>query len=30
LRLKRDLRLNVDALALVMELLDRIEELEKR
>lgn len=28
LRLKRDLGLNVDALALVMELLDRIEELE--
>lgn len=30
LRLKRDLRLNLDAVALVMELLDRIEELERR
>jgi chaperone modulatory protein CbpM len=30
LRLKRDLRLNFDAVALVMELLDRIEELERR
>jgi chaperone modulatory protein CbpM len=30
LRLKRDFKLNVDALALVVELLDRIEELEKR
>ena len=30
LRLKRDLRLNLDALALVMELLDRIDELERR
>ncbi len=29
LRLKHDFKLNVDALALVMELLDRIEELEK-
>lgn len=29
LRLKRDLRLNFDAVALVMELLDRIEELER-
>jgi len=30
LRLKRDLGLNFEALALVMELLDRIEELERR
>lgn len=30
LRLKRDLSLNFDALALVMELLDRIEALERR
>jgi chaperone modulatory protein CbpM len=30
LRLKRDLRLNFDAVALVMELLDRIDELERR
>lgn len=30
LRLKRDLGLNFDAVALVMELLDRIEELERR
>ncbi len=30
LRLKRDLNLNFDAVALVMELLDRIEELERR
>lgn len=30
LRLKRDLRLNFDAVALVMELLDRIEELERQ
>lgn len=30
LRLKRDLHLNFDAVALVMELLDRIEELERR
>lgn len=30
LRLKHDLRLNFDAVALVMELLDRIEELERR
>lgn len=30
LRLKRDLRLNFDAVALVMELLDRIEDLERR
>jgi chaperone modulatory protein CbpM len=30
LRLKRDLRLNFDAMALVMELLDRIDELERR
>lgn len=30
LRLKRDLSLNFDALALVMELLDRIEDLERR
>ncbi|UFS72520.1 chaperone modulator CbpM [Geomonas sp. RF6] len=30
LRLKRDLGLNFDALALVMELLDRIEDLERR
>jgi chaperone modulatory protein CbpM len=30
LRLKRDLSLNFDAVALVMELLDRIEELESR
>ncbi len=30
LRLKRDLNLNFDAVALVMELLDRIEELEKK
>jgi len=29
LRLKRDLHLNFDAVALVMELLDRIEELER-
>lgn len=29
LRLKRDLNLNFDAVALVMELLDRIEELER-
>lgn len=29
LRIKRDLRLNFDAVALVMELLDRIEELER-
>jgi chaperone modulatory protein CbpM len=30
LRLKRDLRLNFDAIALVMELLDRIDDLERR
>jgi chaperone modulatory protein CbpM len=30
LRLKRDLRLNFDAMALVMDLLDRIDELERR
>jgi chaperone modulatory protein CbpM len=30
LRLKRDLRLNFDAMALVMELLDRIDDLERR
>lgn len=30
LRLKRDLRLNFDAVALVMELLDRIDDLERR
>jgi chaperone modulatory protein CbpM len=30
LRLKRDLNLNFDAVALVMELLDRIEELERK
>ena len=30
LRLKRDLKLNLDAVALVMELLDRIDELERR
>lgn len=30
LRLKRDLALNFDALALVMELLDRIDDLERR
>lgn len=30
LRLKRDLGLNFDAVALVMELLDRIDELERR
>ena len=30
LRLKHDLRLNVDAVALVMELLDRIDALERR
>ena len=30
LRLKRDLRLNFDATALVMELLDRIDDLERR
>lgn len=30
LRLRRDFRLNLDAVALVMELLDRIEELERR
>ncbi len=30
LRLKRDLRLNFDAVALVMELIDRIEDLERR
>ncbi len=30
LRLKRDLSLNLDAVALVMELLDRIEELERK
>jgi chaperone modulatory protein CbpM len=30
LRLKHDLRLNVDAVALVMELLDRIDALEQR
>lgn len=30
LRLKRDLNLNLDAVALVMELLDRIDELERK
>lgn len=30
LRLKRDLRLNFDAVALVMELLDRIDDLDRR
>jgi chaperone modulatory protein CbpM len=30
LRLKRDLRLNFDAVALVMELLDRIDDLERK
>lgn len=30
LRLKRDLRLNFDAVALVMDLLDRIDDLERR
>lgn len=30
LRLKRDLNLNIDAVAVVMELLDRIQELERR
>ena len=30
LRLKRDLGLNIDAVALVMELLDRIDDLERR
>jgi chaperone modulatory protein CbpM len=30
LRLKRDLGLNFDAVALVMELLDRIDDLERR
>jgi len=30
LRLKRDLRLNFDAVVLVMELLDRIDELERK
>ena len=30
LRLKRDLNLNIDAVALVMELLDRIDELERK
>ncbi len=30
LRLKRDLRLNFDAVVLVMELLDRIDDLERR
>ena len=30
LRLKRDLRLNFDAMVLVMELLDRIDDLERR
>ena len=30
LRLKRDLRLNFDAMALVMDLLDRIDDLERR
>lgn len=30
LRLRRDFRLNLDAVALVMELLDRIEEMERK